>query len=53
VGERKRPAFVANCVVPDGQFGRVLDVQNINVTTAFSTGQLMRALEGGWEDVRA
>jgi nucleoside-diphosphate-sugar epimerase len=45
------PPFVANCVVPDGQFGRVLDVQNLNVGTASSTGQLMRALEGRWEDV--
>ncbi|KAL3494424.1 putative aldehyde reductase 2 [Aspergillus germanicus] len=45
------PPFVANCVVPDGQFGRVLDVHNLNVGAASSTGQLMRALEGRWEDV--
>jgi hypothetical protein len=45
------PPFVPNCIVPDGQFGRVLDVQNLNVGVASSTGQLMRALEGRWEDV--
>jgi hypothetical protein len=45
------PPFVPNCIVPDGQFGRVLDVQNLNVGAASSRGQLMRALEGRWEDV--
>ncbi|KAL2835677.1 putative aldehyde reductase 2 [Aspergillus pseudoustus] len=45
------PPFVVNCVVPDGQFGRVLDMQNLNVGAASSTGQLQRALKGEWEAV--
>ncbi|RDW84103.1 uncharacterized protein DSM5745_04429 [Aspergillus mulundensis] len=43
--------FVANCVVPDGQFGRVLDVQNLNTGATSSTGQMVRALRGEWEGV--
>ncbi|KAL3456513.1 putative aldehyde reductase 2 [Aspergillus heterothallicus] len=45
------PPFVANCVVPDGQFGRVLDMRNLNVGAASSTGQLQRTLKGEWEEV--
>ena len=45
------PLFVANCIVPDGQFGRVLDVEHTNVGTASSTGQLRAALQGEWEKV--
>ncbi|PYI17216.1 putative aldehyde reductase 2 [Aspergillus violaceofuscus CBS 115571] len=45
------PPFVANCIVPDGQFGRVLDVNNLNTGPTSSTGQLIRALRGEWEGV--
>lgn len=45
------PPFVANCVVPDGQFGRVLDMDNLNTGVTSSTGQLTRALQGKWEGV--
>ncbi|KAH7308568.1 putative aldehyde reductase 2 [Stachybotrys elegans] len=44
-----KPSFVANCVVPDGQFGRILDVENMNVGPSSSTGQLVSALRGDWD----
>ncbi|KAK7928939.1 hypothetical protein PG985_005937 [Apiospora marii] len=43
--------FVANCVVPDGQFGRVLDMENINTGPSSSTGQLKHALQGQWDQI--
>lgn len=45
------PPFIANCLVPDGQFGRALDADNLNMGVASSTGQLIRALHGEWEGV--
>lgn len=49
--KENNPPFVANCIVPDGQFGRVLDVEHLNVGDASSTGQLKRALPGDWQKV--
>ena len=49
--KENNPPFVANCIVPDGQFGRVLDVEHLNTGDASSTGQLKRALEGDWQKV--
>ncbi|KAH8201793.1 hypothetical protein TruAng_004057 [Truncatella angustata] len=46
------PPFVANCVVPDGQFGRVIDTQNINLGARSSTRQLMHALQGQWDKIK-
>ncbi|KAF4437385.1 hypothetical protein F53441_13062 [Fusarium austroafricanum] len=46
VGENQ-PSFVANCVVPDGQFGRCLDTNNIVSTF----GMLRSAVKGDWENV--
>lgn len=44
------PPFVANCVVPDGQFGRVLD--KYPVEHGISTnGQLKNALLGNWSAI--
>lgn len=45
------PPFVANCIVPDGQFGRVLDTEGINTTAASSNGQLKNALQGDWKSI--
>ncbi|KAJ3539655.1 hypothetical protein NM208_g5399 [Fusarium decemcellulare] len=46
VGENQSP-FVANCVVPDGQFGRVLNTDHIA-----STGVMLKnAIEGNWDGV--
>lgn len=45
------PPFVANCVVPDGQFGRVLDLKHMNTSSASSSGQLKNALHGDWEKI--
>jgi hypothetical protein len=42
-----KPSYVANIVVPDGNFGRVLDANNIASTPA----QLKSALTGEWEKV--
>ncbi|OPB45768.1 hypothetical protein A0O28_0093350 [Trichoderma guizhouense] len=42
------PPFVANCVVPDGNFGRVLDAEQPNGT---SVGMLKRVLDGDWSRV--
>ncbi|KAM0481793.1 hypothetical protein ACHAPX_003119 [Trichoderma viride] len=39
------PPFVANCVVPDGNFGRVLNAEKTNRT---SVGMLKRVLAGDW-----
>lgn len=47
--KENNPPFVANCIVPDGQFGRILDVENMNVSDASATGQLRSALEGNWQ----
>lgn len=41
------PGFAANCVVPDGQFGRVLDTDHI----ASSGNMLRNAMEGKWDEV--
>ncbi|KAF4955761.1 hypothetical protein FGADI_4332 [Fusarium gaditjirri] len=42
-----QPPFVANCVVPDGQFGRALDPEN-----TISTFRMLRAAaEGEWDKV--
>ncbi|EHK99823.1 NAD(P)-binding Rossmann-fold containing protein [Glarea lozoyensis ATCC 20868] len=49
--KKENPPFVANCVVPDGQFGRILDVENMNVGDTSSSGQLKRALAGEWAGV--
>lgn len=45
--EKHDPPFVANCVVPDGQFGRALDPYNVEHGIS-SNGQLKAALEGDW-----
>ncbi|EGU84116.1 hypothetical protein FOXB_05363 [Fusarium oxysporum f. sp. conglutinans Fo5176] len=42
-----QPPFVANCVVPDGQFGRALDPEN----TASTFRMLKGAAEGEWDKV--
>ncbi|KAF5542425.1 aldehyde reductase II [Fusarium napiforme] len=42
-----QPPFVANCVVPDGQFGRALDPEN--TTSTFR--MLKAAAEGEWDKV--
>ncbi|TVY70810.1 Aldehyde reductase 2 [Fusarium oxysporum f. sp. cubense] len=42
-----QPPFVANCVVPDGQFGRALDPGN----TASTFRMLKEAAEGEWDKV--
>lgn len=44
---KSQPSFVANCVVPDGQFGRVLDVEHISSTF----GMLKSAIKGDWDKV--
>ncbi|KAH8157594.1 hypothetical protein CIB48_g10646 [Xylaria polymorpha] len=45
----KKPPFVANCVVPDGNFGRVLGHEHIGQTSSF--GMLKGALAGQWKDI--
>ena len=45
--KNNNPPFVANCVVPDGQFGRVLDRYNIEHGIS-TNGQLKNALLGNW-----
>lgn len=42
-----QPPFVANCVVPDGQFGRALDPEN----TSSTFRMLKAAAEGEWDKV--
>ncbi|SCN65765.1 related to aldehyde reductase II [Fusarium fujikuroi] len=42
-----QPPFVANCVVPDGQFGRALDTEN----TSSTFRMLKAAAEGEWDKV--
>jgi nucleoside-diphosphate-sugar epimerase len=42
------PPFVANCVVPDGNFGRVLNAEKTNRT---SVGMFKRALAGTWTEM--
>ncbi|KAF5691922.1 aldehyde reductase II [Fusarium denticulatum] len=42
-----QPPFVANCVVPDGQFGRALDPENTTPTFRM----LKAAAEGEWDKV--
>ncbi|KAG5749965.1 hypothetical protein H9Q69_008497 [Fusarium xylarioides] len=42
-----QPPFVANCVVPDGQFGRALDPEN----TISTFRMLKAAAEGEWDEV--
>lgn len=49
--KENNPPFIANSVVPDGQFGRVLDTQNIGVGDKSSTGQLTNALQGQWDKI--
>ncbi|PYH95892.1 NAD(P)-binding protein [Aspergillus ellipticus CBS 707.79] len=49
--KENKPPFVANCVVLDGNFGRVLDVENINTGLGSSTGMLKNALAGNWDGV--
>ncbi|KAL4970430.1 NAD(P)-binding protein [Aspergillus stella-maris] len=53
VGENKEkyPDFVANCVVPDGNFGRVLEPGRTGTGPATSVGMLQRALRGVKEGV--
>ncbi|KAI1755703.1 putative aldehyde reductase 2 [Xylaria castorea] len=47
--EENKPPFVANCVVPDGNFGRVLGREHAGQGSSF--GMLKRALAGEWTDV--
>ncbi|RYC65222.1 hypothetical protein CHU98_g975 [Xylaria longipes] len=47
--EENKPPFVPNCVVPDGNFGRVLRREHSGQGSSF--GMLKRALAGQWEDV--
>jgi nucleoside-diphosphate-sugar epimerase len=49
--KENKPPFVANCLVPDGQFGRVLDMENTNTGLTSSIGQLECALQGEWQGV--
>ncbi|KAF4334734.1 aldehyde reductase II [Fusarium beomiforme] len=42
-----QPPFVANCVVPDGQFGRALDTDHVGSSFAMLKG----AVEGDWDKV--
>lgn len=44
------PPFVANCVVPDGQFGRVVDRYPVEHGIS-SNGQLNSALLGNWSAI--
>jgi nucleoside-diphosphate-sugar epimerase len=46
---RNKPSFTANCVVPDGNFGRVLTEKDSDANTKSSTGALKAALAGQWE----
>ncbi|UKZ69227.1 uncharacterized protein TrAtP1_010237 [Trichoderma atroviride] len=45
--KNNHPPFVANCVVPDGNFGRVLNAEKTNRT---SVGMLKRVLAGNWSE---
>ncbi|KAI0863529.1 putative aldehyde reductase 2 [Xylaria cubensis] len=47
--EENKPSFVANCVVPDGNFGRVLGREHVGQGSSF--GMLKRAFAGEWTDV--
>ncbi|KAL4880191.1 NAD(P)-binding protein [Aspergillus karnatakaensis] len=46
-----RVGFVANAVVPDANFGRVLDAEHTGTGPATSVGMLERALKGSKEGV--
>jgi nucleoside-diphosphate-sugar epimerase len=46
---RNKPSFTANCVVPDGNFGRVLTEKDSVANTKSSTGAFKAALAGQWE----
>ncbi|KAI0551403.1 putative aldehyde reductase 2 [Xylaria curta] len=47
--EEKKLPFVANCVVPDGNYGRVLGCEYAGQGSSF--GMLKRAFAGEWADV--
>ncbi|RFU77341.1 aldehyde reductase ii [Trichoderma arundinaceum] len=46
--KENNPPFVANCIVLDGNFGRVLRAEKIQGS---SVGMLKRVLAGNWNDV--
>lgn len=46
------PPFVANCVVPDGIFGRVLDVKHVNMGFTSSLAMLKRVFAGSNEGIQ-
>jgi hypothetical protein len=46
------PPFVANCVVPDGIFGRVLDVKHVNMGFTSSLAMLKRVLAGSSDGIQ-
>lgn len=48
--QSNKPPFVANCVVPDGQFGRVLDIHPVDHGIS-SNSQLKNALLGNWSAI--
>jgi hypothetical protein len=50
VKDNKSP-FVANCVVPDGNFGRIIDIEHTNFGSTSSVGMLKRAIQGNWDNV--
>jgi hypothetical protein len=45
--EENKPPFVANCLVLDGQFGRVMDKEHTNSTAAM----LKSCADGRWDSV--
>ncbi|PLB49885.1 NAD(P)-binding protein [Aspergillus steynii IBT 23096] len=49
--KNNNPPFVANVVVPDGNFGRVLDIEHTNTGPTSSVGMLKRVLAGEREGI--
>ena len=47
-----KPPFVANCVVPDGIFGRVLDIEHVNMGFTSSLAMLKRVFAGNSEGIQ-
>ncbi|KAK3627915.1 hypothetical protein LTR56_018905 [Elasticomyces elasticus] len=46
---KNKPAFTANSVVPDGNFGRMLASKDSDASTKSSVGALKAALAGQWD----
>lgn len=49
--DENNPPFIANCVVLDGNFGRVINTENVSKVTQSSYGMLKSALAGEWAGV--